>query len=102
MWWSASSDAAIAGNWTYQNIAGKHNELLPDEASWHYNQMNVDCQQWIEPQNQCDSCWEPANRCARQTTSYTALHVLETSLDSNNVTVLLSYDRYDAHVGTIT
>ncbi len=102
MWWSASSDAAVAGNWTYQNVASKHNALLPNKASWHYNQMNVDCPQWTEPENQCDSCWEPAKHCARQTTSYTALHLLEASSDAQNATVLLSYDRCDVPTYTVT
>jgi hypothetical protein len=85
LWWSTSS----GNDWTFQNLAGVHNRLLPDQPTWHYDLLEVDCDYYG-----CNSCWMPSQHCARQTTSYTGIasNIAE-SADGRNVTILISYDR---------
>jgi hypothetical protein len=85
MWWSTDGHG---DNWTFANLAGEHNRLLPNEPTRHYNSLNVDCDYYG-----CQSCWMPSQHCARQTTSYTGLRPIAQSANGRNVTLLITYDR---------
>ena len=90
LWWT--SDPTGHAGWQFVNLAAVHNRLLPRNTSVHFNGRDASCGSIF-----CSSCWNPAENCTVETTSYTGLHVLDHHVDaagtSSTASVLISYDR---------
>ena len=97
LWWASDG---VGDSWQYLNLAAVHNSLLTNAPrDSYYRELTV-------KQNQscnvaCPSCWcrppcqppVPKAGCARETTSYNGLTVVDASPDQANVTVVVAYDR---------